>query len=443
MKEETFNSKFRNYAKKLSPTGEDREFVSKIYNFFCNLLGENKCLQIGSYPRFTAIRPLHDLDILHILGGWDKNDSNPQRILQELKRKIEEGNYKNPTNYKTKISVQTHSVTVKYNYEGKVIFSVDIVPAYIFSQNEFNQDTYKVPEIIQKKHGEQRIKLYEQLSKEMKEMKWIHTDPRGYIEVAKDTNQTNKDFRKTVKIVKEWKNKLKEKHPHLGLKSFHLEQVIAKHFQETPGLEIFDGIFNFFCNIPQIIDEPQIKDRANNGKYIDEYLNDLNEGQKQKIVQARDCFLIDLENFTENDSISKLMESRFYERIGDSEEFLFDCRIPIFTEQSIFWIDGFIRRKPGFRDGWLSEVDHKIAKNREISFRIKREVAKDYTIWKVQNDKKSGEVLSKKCTRGEMTKNQTLRNPEETLYRGSHYVECFVIKNDVCIARSKINVIIQ
>lgn len=65
-----FNSKFRQYVQdNISIVEKDRKFVSAVYKSFQDVLGGNNTLQIGSYPRFTAIRPLHDLDILYILGG--------------------------------------------------------------------------------------------------------------------------------------------------------------------------------------------------------------------------------------------------------------------------------------------------------------------------------------------------------------------------------------
>ena len=452
MKKDKFNSILREYVRKnISPTncynkncGKcDKCFVTKIYASFANVLNQN-CIQIGSYPRFTAIRPLHDLDILYILGDWNEQKHNPQKLLEELLEKIKD-DYVNPTNYKIEISLQTHSITTIFkNNENEEVFSVDIVPAYIFSTNEFKQDTYKVPEALRRKHGKSRQEFYKKLSEEHRRMNWIHTDPRGYIEIAKQVNQSNDDFRKTVKFIKAWKNSCKEKYDNFKLKSFHIEQVITKYFQENDSLEIFDSIFKFFVEIPQIIQSPKIKDRANTEKYIDEYLNDLTEEQKNKIIQAKDCFLKKLEDFSKNDSVDNLIDASFYERAGDSEQFLFDFKIPVLLDEQLnFKIDGWILKKEGFRDGWLSKVNNNIAKNRKIRFQITKDIQKNTSMWKVQNDKTSKDVLNNNSIRGEITENHTLNNPESTAYSGNHYVECFAIKNNVCVARAKINVSID
>ena len=442
MKKDKFNSKFRTYVSdNISPTETDRKFVSDIYDSFKTILNQS-CIQIGSYPRFTAIRPLHDLDILYILGNWNEQNHSPQELLEELLLKIE-NEYSNPANYKIEILLQTHSVTVVFRNDDEEIFSVDIVPAYIFSQNEFKQDTYKVPEVIREKHGKNRIEFYKKLTQEHKEMDWVKTDPRGYIEMAKKINQTNDDFRKTVKFIKAWKNSCENKYENFKFKSFHIEQVIVRYFQEKTDLEIFDSIFKFFVEIPNIIELPKIKDRINNDKYIDEYLRELTDEQRKKIIQAKDCFLIKLEKFLEGDDIKDLLNVCFYKRCSDEEQFLFDFNIPTLSEPNRLKIDGFILKKDGFRDGWLSMVNQNIAKDRKIKFSIKKDINKNYTMWKVQNDKLSDEILSASVVRGEITKNQTLNNYERTLYKSNSYVECYAIKDDICIDKSKINVIIK
>jgi len=443
MKKNEFNSEFRTYVReKISPTncydkncGKcDKCFITKIYDSFESVLSQN-CIQIGSYPRFTAIKPLHDLDILYILENWEEQNHNPQKSLEELLKKIE-SDYVNPTNYKIEISQQTHSITIIFkDNNDEELFSVDIVPAYIFSKNEFQQDTYKVPEVLRKKHGEKRKEFYQKLSEEHKEMNWIHTDPRGYIEVAKQVNKSNNDFRKTVKFIKAWKNSCKEKHDDFKLNSFHIEQVITKYFKENSNLEIFDSIFNFFVEVPEIISSSQIENRASGEENIDEYINKLTDEQKQKIIEARDCFLKKLEEFSESNSVENLINACFYKR-ADTEQFLFDSKIPVLTdEQYSFKIDGFIQKKDGFRHGWISKILWNIEFKRSIKFEIiSNKPNVDLFKWKVKNDDNSREP------RGEITDNQTKNNSENTEFRGSHYVECYAILNNVCVAKARQNV---
>ena len=443
MKKDSFNSTLREYARTLSPQQNERNFIGSIYESFKDLLGKNNCIQIGSYPRFTAIRPVHDLDILYVLDKWTENNSDPSQALQQLDAKIKQ-EYKNPTNYEIETSVQTHSVTISYTKNSEEIFSVDIVPAYIFSKNEFGEDTYKVPEIIEERRGKDRIKYYQRIYEEGRQIGWIASDPRGYIKIATNVDKsTNGEFRKTVKIIKKWRNNLEEADETLKLKSFHLEQVITNYFLENQQLDIFDAIFKFFKELPETIDNPyQIRDRANHDRFIDDYLAQFTEKEKEKIKNARDGFLVKLENFNEADSVDRLLEILFYQR-QHNEEFLFDSGIKVLTDDTLtFKVDGFVKPLSGFSSGWLTTtpqlqkgLTRGEGKTRYIHFSIRSNNtgATEYR-WKVRNSNSCVEP------RGEITLHQTKKDPESTAYEGRHYVECYAIIGDICVARSRVNV---
>jgi hypothetical protein len=438
MTKDKFNSKLREHAKMLSPKPNEQDLIGRVYQSFNDLFGINNCIQIGSYPRFTAITPIHDLDILYILGSWDENNHTPSATLQNLFNEIN-SSYINPTNYTKKTSLQTHSVTVEYWQNTNMILSVDIVPAYSNGINEFDQHTYKVPEVIKVSNHIKRNALNWDASDGHA---WIKSDPRGYIKVATQVG-INSDFRKTVKLVKRWKNNLCDKDENLKLKSFHLEQVVTKIFKQNPDIEIFDAVFTFFINLPNVINAPnQIQDRANGGKFIDDYLAKLTLDQKDKILYARDGFLIKLENLRGTDSIDDLTTISLYKRF-DSEEFLFDKCIPILVDPTLTFIaDGYVKPLDGYTSGYIRQNAHLQkgltrgqGKVRKIQFSIRTDnTGATTTWWKVRNENGSGQE------RGELTQNQTKNALETTQYTGTHYVECFAILNNVCIAKSKVNI---
>lgn len=439
MKKDKFNSIFLDYVRhEVSPSKEDRSFVSVVYDSFRKLLNQN-CIQIGSYPRFTAITPLHDLDILYILGEWNEQQHDPKEALEELFTKIK-SEYENPTMYSARISKQTHSISVSFvDGINNEVFSVDIVPSYIFSKNEFDGDTYKVPEIVQHKHGRRRKELYEKISNQHLNMNWIDSDPRGYIEIAKNINQENSDFRKVVKFVKSWKNIYESEYDDFKFKSFHIEQVITRYFQDDLSLDIYDGIFRFFCDIPNIIQSPQIVDRADDSKYIDSYVSDFTDRQKKMIVEARDYFLITLERFKDASDMEDLLSPCFHERASKSESYLFDSSIPTFINSEYeFRISGFLQNKEGFRE-YKYRLDTKgtVEKKKWIKFSIlDRGTLPGHASfkWKVKNCDKSPEP------RGEISSYNGSPKEEKTLYVGEHYVECFAILDNACVAKSRQNV---
>lgn len=435
MQRDELNAALRRFVKdKLTPTQEDRDFVSTVYDSIRQLLND-ACIQIGSYPRFTAIRPVHDLDILYLLGPWDWKLHDPAGALKALYDRII-STYKNPTKFKFKVTLQTHSVTITFTDNGEEILSVDIVPAYADGKNEFGQEMYRVPEVLRKKHGKQRAEFYISFSQAHREMLWIPSDPRGYIEVASRVNQSNPDFRRTVKFVKAWKNACKENHEDFPLKSFHLEQVVTGYFQAHEGMEIFDGIFMFFVNLPETIRLPQIKDRADGNKFIDDYLADLTSDQKKMIIQARDYILKVFEERKDDDPIEDLLDGGSYERAGADEQFLFDFNIPTLTDERYAFA---IRAKAQVRDGGFKErfldAIGRIDVDRKIEFRTKGNLPKvDLFKWKVKNDDCSPQP------RGEISDHRTRNDPEHTKYIGDHYVECYAILHGTCVWKDRQNV---
>lgn len=439
MRKNEINSLLRNYVhSNLSPTQDDISFVSKIYKSFNELLGEKNCIQIGSFPRYTAIKPIHDLDILFIIGHWNTFKSLPEHFMEALLARIK-SHYKNPTNYDLDFSAQTHSISIKYMDGDEEVFAVDLVPSLVNGKNEFDLDTYYVPEIIKYSRGEKRAKFY--ASHTPGSIDWIKTDPRGYIEIASRVNKKNVDFRKSVKFAKGWKNHFKELNEDFKLKSFHLEQLITEDYKSNPNLEIFDSLFLFFTRLKDDIKNPRIKDRADSTRFIDQYVNDLTEDEIKLIHQAIDSILIAFEHYNENTRNEEIISNGFYQRGSESEEFLFDQGIPTLTDKTLnFEIDGFIQSRNGYRSysASLKKSNGIVDTKNQIDFRTTQNNTGAYLIkWKVQNSKDSP------SPRGEITDNKTYQKPENTAYIGNHYVEAYAIKDEVCIAKDRVDVIIR
>lgn len=438
MKKDEFNSRLREHAKTLSPQPHEQDLIGTIYQSFNDLLGVNNCIQIGSYPRYTAITQVHDLDVLYFLGVWNENQHSPEKNLIDLKLKIE-SDYRNPTAFETSISLQSHSITIAFSDGREEFFSIDIVPAYIYSKNEFNDHTYKVPELLKKNHGKGRTELYVKLSESHSEMSWILTDPRGYIKTARIVNDNNSDFRKTVKLIKAWKSSCKKQDNNFKLKSFHIEQIVTSYFLGSNDLQLFDAIFRFFVELPNIIARPKIFDRADHGKYIDEYINELLPQEKEAIMRARDGHLIKMEEFTASSPVVDLFEAYFYVRAGNCERYLFDDKIPVLDNPDYsFSVMGEVQeRKGGFRRYLLDKIGL-IPIDRQIKFDIiGQRPHVDLFKWKVKNDSNSRDP------RGEITDHHTKSLIERTEYSGEHFVECYAILDNMCVAKARQNVILK
>jgi hypothetical protein len=436
MRKDRWNALLRTYVEQhLSPRPRERKLVVDVYASICDVIGAANALQIGSYPRFTAITPLHDLDVLFVLGEWDPQQHNPAHALADLRDRLT-NEYENPTEYDIRIELQTHSVTVRYLEGDDEIFAADVVPAYIEGKNADGDDMNVVPEIAVRPHFERRA-LKDAVAHGEREMTWIKTDPRGYINAATRLNQANEDFRKAVKFAKGWRHHRKGANPKFALKSFHLEQIITGLVADRRKADIFDLIFEFFIRLPDFVRYPQIPDRADPARNIDEYVGELTFDDRRDIARARDGFLIALENFQDGEDVTDLISAEPRERKSNEEAYLFDQRIPMLDEHSFDIVGHVLEREGGFR-AFILSAGGLIRVNRKVRFRLGDNApAADIYKWKVKNDDNSPQP------RGEITDGQTKNDPEETKYNGEHFVECYAIRNGVCIGRGRQNVVLQ
>lgn len=434
------NNKLREFARTLSPTENERGIVGDLYSSFQTLLGTSNCLQVGSYPRFTAITPLHDLDILYVIGewhtDWPKDSYTSEEVIDDLVNKIT-NDFEQPDGCEVlSIDKQTHSVSVTFK-SGTLEYSVDVVPAYMHGTNEFDLPTYRVPEILKEKKHDKRLELYQTRTLNSESVGWIDSDPRGYISVATEVGK-NPDFRKTVKIVKHWKGLIKQEDENLRLKSFHVEQIITQYFQIYSEGTIFDALFTFFVDFPNTaLVANQISDRANPDKFIDDYVEKFSADIKKRLTQARDGVLINLEEIDTFDFVEEVFKPYFRERMSPNEKYLFDDRIPVLleSEHDSFNINADITDKPGNIQRSLNRMGI-IDSGRYLKFKRGNIDGCEYK-WKVKNDDRSDQP------RGEITDGHTLNVPENTKYIGGHYVECYAVLNRICIAKFKHNVVIQ
>lgn len=436
MRKDRLNALFRAYARnQLSPTPDERQFVVEVYASVCEVIGAANALQIGSYPRFTAISPLHDLDVLYILGRWDPQRHDPGQALADLEARMR-AEYVNPTRYEVRIARQTHSVTVQFFRGEDQVLGVDIVPAYIEGRNPAGDDMYVVPEIAVRAHRDRRA-IREAVSRGEREMAWIRTDPRGYITSATRLNQANDDFRLSVKFAKGWRHHRKSADDEFPLKSFHLEQIITGWVADHPEAEIFDIVFEFFRRLPDYMRYPQIPDRADPDRNIDEYVAHLSHADRRRVDHARDGFLTAVENFEDGDDVGALLSAEPRERKSDEEAYLFDQGVPMLNEHDFSIAAEVLPREGGFRGFFLDRFGL-IRVDRKIRFRLGNDApAADVFKWKVKNDDDSPDP------RGEITDHQTRNDPESTKYNGIHFVECYAIRNGACIGKARQNVVLQ
>lgn len=290
MKRSTINGILNTVIREqLSPTPDERTLVSQEYEFLCSVVG-GVCFQSGSYARFTSTTPVNDLDVIwqvppaslsgevlrKVMQGMDPGEFDPSEILQKLAVTIRAAYAK--AGRKVTVVVQSHSIGIYFGTKDD--FSIDLVPALAAGRtNEFGDDIYWVPEIARLSKT-RRLRHYEL----RQHVGWMLSDPRGYIEDARRLNEQNESFRKVAKFSRKWRRGCKTENSEFRLKSFHLELVDNDLFKRSPHFDTLDGIEGFFSTLEDYLDAPHFPDRADNGRYVDQYVDDLTREERADIT---------------------------------------------------------------------------------------------------------------------------------------------------------------
>ena len=133
-------------------------------------------------------------------------------------------------------------------------------------------------------------------------------------------------------------------------------------------------------------------------------------------------------------------------RARDTEQFLErDLGIPIrLNRRCQLRVNACVIPRDGFRTYDLSAHGGVVGKYRDIRFTVAQcAVPRPYKIyWKVRNT--GDEAIRADCIRGQIVAdNGTGTKNEPTRYRGKHYVECYVVKDGICVAMAHQVVVIK
>lgn len=372
-------------------------------------------LMVGSMGRNTSIKGESDIDVVYelpdeVFERFDDYESNGQsQLLNEIRDVLKE---KYPS---TDIKGDGQVVVISFTK-----YKIELVPG-------FKQDNnfYKYPD------------THDSGS-------WKITKPILEIEEANNMINNTSTYRDICQMIREWK---------------------ANNGVTICGLLIDILIKDFLDNNYEYKWKPK-SDYYELLKSVFKYLSDQDEDRKQwnamgsnQIIENKNFNFIKkgkkaynkLSNSTdESSTLRELFGSRFpiseqsaneYGYSND-EQFIEEI-FPVYIMYSLK-IDCEITQN-GFRTGLLSEFIKKkfmIKQNRKLKFMIvENNIPKPYDIyWKVRNV--GYEAIRRNCIRGQIKKGIDYLN-ESTNFYGPHYVECYIIKDGICVARDKISVSID
>lgn len=405
-------------AKKLNKVYYELESESELHMYI-----------VGSVGRNTAIKGSSDLDLLFdlpkdVYKQYDDYESNGQsQLLQDVKKILKE---RYP---KTDISGDGQVVVIDFNK-----YTVELVPGFKQPDN-----TFKYPDT----HNEGT---------------WETTDPLSEQKACKDCNDKSAgiyyDF---CHVLRSWKNTIGFK-----MKGLLIDTLVYNcfcknnYFQDSKAnyLDILISIFNYLStqnnkqNYWFALGSKQFIYNLDKGTFV--------EKAKKAYDKIKD---LTLESDNANDLLRSLLGSSFpkatrktnrfaqnlsfdesYDRGAATEEFI-EEKFPVDIRYHLE-IDCHVTQngwKPFNLRNFLAKLIP-LRKNKQLDFFIlKTDCPEPYEVyWKVRNV--GFEAIKRNMIRGNITREKGKHHKEKTDFEGAHYVECFLIRKNVCVAKDRIDV---
>ena len=376
-------------------------------------------VKIGSYGRDTAINGVSDLDMMfdippEYFSTYNDSETNGQSALLQDVRK----------------AVLKRYSTTDVRGDGQVVvvsftnYVIEICPGFLQSDG-----SYKYPD----SHNNGS---------------WKKTDPIPETEeIDNYNNTTNNNLKQIAKIVRAWKNKCGVKMGGLLIDTLCYEFLSKNTHHHDTDLDQYDilvrDLFEYFK------DDDKTREfwysPGSNQKVYKKKSNFINKAKKaySNIVEAVEK--------QENDTVYKIWRKVFgypfpYPKTihESSEDFTSNEQ---YIEQ-LFPVD--IRyaltincevTQAGFRTEFLRAMLDKLKLNKRLKFFIENtDVPKPYSVkWKIKNE---GPIAKRNNNfRGQILDDAGQEYRKETSsFGGPHFVECFIIKNNICVARDRIDV---
>ncbi|MBP4047105.1 SMODS domain-containing nucleotidyltransferase [Chromobacterium violaceum] len=377
--------------------------------------------QVGSYGRQTAIHGISDLDMafelpLEVYQKYHSYQSNGQSaLLQEVKRALKD-------RYPLK-DIKGDGQVVIIPYQK---YTVELLPVFLDTNGDY----------IHPDSNEGG--------------KWKTTKPKKEIDAITNLNQQKgRNLKRLCKMIRAWKN----------------------HHGVNMGGILIDTLCYNFLNQTTVYDTATYSSYKNLVFDFFKYLSDQNEeqtswrapGSNQAVwkkgnfhTKAKKAMNLCSDALADEPNAYKHWKSVFGRNFPkplkeeavkksftfrDTEQFIEDY-FPVDIRYEIN-LDCRIQEENTLLRSLLIKagLGYKIPKQRRLNFFIEsHNIPKPFSLkWKVLNIGKVAE--QKNMIRGEITDDSgALEKTEHSSFEGEHFVECYAIKNGVCVARASITV---
>jgi len=410
-----FNSNIRLTETQESDAKTKYDGVCKtLHNYYYSLTynGTTKYL-FGSYKKKTNIRPItsdQDVDVLFYMADeeFEKYDNYAGNGQSALLTKIKD------------ILKDTYTTTNKIKAWGKVVLiefsegkhNIELLPAW-----KNDDGTFKIPNT---ENGGS----------------WDTFDPRADVGIFQTSNSsTSGQTVNLSRMIKSWKRNTTS----LNLKSFQIENFVIDfldtNYKEED--EYFDIAKKFFEYLLDHIDEE-------NKSYVQTALNRANKALEFQTNGKYDKACEEWKKIFGNEfpKWNKSIKRAYMdENYSPKEQYIEDMFMQDLDNNFKLKIGCNVTQKGFHQKIPLLELLQKyiLKADKKLEFYIKNNtVPEPYIVyWKVRNFG----YEARNDLRGEITPDNGFKTKtENTRYRGEHFVECYVIKDNICVARDKIEI---
>lgn len=399
--------------------------ITKCLNqFFRNSESETaNSLQVGSYGRWTGIKGISDLDMLYIMPSskWNDYKDNQYRLLADTKEALKQ-KYSS-----TNIKVDRLVVDIFFSDNTKF----EVQPVFIDSQED-GKDVYKYPD------------TYNGGS-------WKITKPKHeQEEMSKSNGEKNDNLRKLCKMLRAWKNTQGVAMGGLLIDTLAYNYLNTTKYFDDKSFASYDLLsLNFF---EYLKDQPK-----------QEYYLALGSRQHVRVKYAFHsaayaAYEASKSAYEEEETtkfqkkwkqlygryfpqVGKVAESRNYSATYQSTEEFIEDKFPVDIQYGLR-IDCEVTQK-GWQTIRLRELlkdSLRLRLGKSLRFYIaSTDVPQPYRIiWKVRNRGRYAETHNK--IRGQLIMANNHEHKETTDFNGLHYVECYIVKGGIVVARNRIDV---
>lgn len=393
----------------------------------------------GSYAHKTIIKPVkstHEFDADILLYIEEFSDWEAKDYVQELYQF-----FRDNSTYRDKVGRKTRCVTIQYAND----FHIDVVP-------------------FLERHGEKYVTNRHDNSFEL-------TDPEKYTEWLDERNRITKHhFIKVIRLLKY----IRDYKQTFAIKSIILNTLLGEQVNDAALLE--DE--NCYSDIPTTLytvmrklktyvqnneQMPTIADPGATGEnFGDRWHQDGWSVFRTKMIYYSDKITEAYEETDKEKSISKWQEIfgecfkkpenksdegsnqsiRSLVSFNNTEQQIADLGFPLrINPMYKVRLSGRVNKKVGHRHYELHTQGNKVGRGRQITFTVKNfNIPQPFTIyWKTLN--RGQYAIDSNCIRGQILEGG-MTHQEPTSFIGNHFVECYIVKDGVCVAKDRQSVTI-